>query len=154
TGAHHVVDQFDGSNYVEALAHSRAAEAWKRIGEVEAIGGMTKAVESGMPKLRIEEAAARRQARVDRGDEVIVGVNKYRAAEASELDVRVVDNTSVREQQIARLERLRATRDAARCRAAPDGLRAGAAGSAHLLELSIDAARARATVGEISDALE
>src|SRR5439155_11674576 len=102
----------------------------------------------------VEEAAARRQARVDRGDGMIVGVNKYRSAEASDLDVRVVDNTSVREQQIARLERLRATREEARCRAALDGLREGAAGTANLLELSIDAARARATVGEISDALE
>src|SRR5438445_11352260 len=93
TGVTHVVDPLGGSYYVEALTHSLAAEAWKLIEEVEAIGGMTKAVESGMPKLRIEEAAARRQARVDRGDEVIVGVNKYRSTEASELDVREVNNT-------------------------------------------------------------
>src|SRR5438067_118304 len=101
TGVTHVVDPLGGSYYVEALTHSLAAEAWKLIEEVEAIGGMTKAVESGMPKLRIEEAAARRQAAIDRGDEVIVGVNKYRLTEESPVDVRDVDNASVREQQLA-----------------------------------------------------
>ena len=122
--------------------------------EVEALGGMTKAVESGMPKLRIEEAAARRQAAVDRGEEVVVGVNKYRLDQESDIDVRDVDNTSVREQQLARLATVRANRDDARVQSALDALREGAAGDANLLELSIEASRARATVGEISDALE
>ena len=103
TGVTHVVDPLGGSYYVESLTHSLADEAWKLIEEVESLGGMTKAVESGMPKLRIEEAAARRQAAIDRGDEVIVGVNKYRLADEGEIDVRDVDNTSVREQQLARL---------------------------------------------------
>jgi methylmalonyl-CoA mutase len=115
---------------------------------------MTKAVESGMPKLRIEEAAARKQAAIDRGDEVIVGVNKYRVAEQPEVDVRDVDNASVRDQQLARLAQLRATRDEDRCQAALDALREGARGDGNVLELSIAATRARATVGEISDAME
>ncbi len=154
TGITHVVDPLGGSYYVEALTHSLAAHAWALIEEVEALGGMTKAVESGMPKLRIEEAAARRQAAVDRGDEVIVGVNKYRLAEESPIDVREVDNTEVRRAQIERLEHVRATRDEAACRAALDRLTEGARGDGNLLELSIAASRARATVGEISDALE
>ena len=154
TGVTKVVDPLGGSYYVEALTASLAAEAWKLIEEVEALGGMTKAVESGMPKLRIEEAAARRQAAIDRGDEVIVGVNKYRVAEEPDVEVRDVDNAAVREQQLARLAHLRATRDDVRCRAALDRLREGAADDGNLLELSIDATRARATVGEISDALE
>jgi methylmalonyl-CoA mutase len=154
TGVTHVVDPLGGSYYVEALTASLAAEAWKLIEEVEALGGMTKAVESGMPKLRIEEAAARRQARVDRGEEVIVGVNKYRADDAPDIDVREVDNASVREQQLARLATVKATRDDARTQAALEQLREGAAGNANLLELAIEATRARATVGEISDALE
>ena len=115
---------------------------------------MTKAVESGMPKLRIEEAAARRQARIDRGEEVVVGVNKYQPENEDEVDIRAVDNTAVREQQIGRLRRLRETRDDARVDVALQRLTQGAAGDANLLELSIDAVRARATVGEISDALE
>ena len=122
--------------------------------EVESLGGMTKAVESGMPKLRIEEAAARRQAAVDRGEEVVVGVNKYRLAQESDIEVRDVDNTSVREQQLTRLATVRANRDDAAPQRALDALREGAAGDANLLELSIEASRARATVGEISDALE
>jgi methylmalonyl-CoA mutase len=154
TGITHVVDPLGGSYYLEALTASLAAEAWKVIEEVEGLGGMTKAVESGMPKLRIEEAAARRQARIDRGEEAIVGVNRYRPDDEPEIDVRDVDNTSVREQQIARLKTLRATRDEARCQAALAKLREGAAGSANLLALSIEASRARATVGEISDAME
>ena len=115
---------------------------------------MTKAVESGMPKLRIEEAAARRQARVDRGEETIVGVNKYRLTDEPDVDVRWVDNTAVREQQVARLAQVRATRDDAACRAALDRLVEGAKGDGNLLELTIEATRARATGGEISDALE
>jgi methylmalonyl-CoA mutase len=115
---------------------------------------MTKAVASGMPKLRIEESAARRQAAVDRGDEVIVGVNKYQPDNPDHVDVLSIDNTDVRRQQIARLERVRAERDAAACEAALRRLTEGAAGDANLLALCIDAARARATVGEMSDAME
>jgi methylmalonyl-CoA mutase len=154
TGITRVVDPLGGSYYVEALTDSLAAHAWDLIQEVEALGGMTKAVESGMPKLRIEEAAARRQARVDRGEETIVGVNKYRLAEEPPVEIREIDNTAVREQQIARLAQVRATRDDAACRAALDRLVEGAKGDGNLLDLSIDATRARATVGEISDALE
>ena len=154
TGVTHVVDPLGGSYYVEALTASLADAAWKLIEEVEALGGMTKAVESGMPKLRIEESAARRQAAIDRGEETIVGVNKYRTTDATTVDVRAIDNTEVRRQQIARLETLRATRDTARVEVALDALTKGAAGDANLLELAVEASRARATVGEISDALE
>jgi methylmalonyl-CoA mutase len=154
TGVTHVVDPLGGSYYVEALTHSLAAHAWELIQEVEALGGMTKAVESGMPKLRIEEAAARRQAAVDRGDEVIVGVNKYRLDDEPDLEIRDVDNTAVRDSQLARLERLKATRDPARVKEALARLTEGARGHGNLLELSIEASRARATVGEMSDALE
>ena len=155
TGITHVVDPLGGSYYVEALTHSLAAHAWELIQEVEQLGGMTKAVESGMPKLRIEEAAARHQARVDRGEETIVGVNKYRLAEESPIDVRDIDNSEVRRQQIARLEEIKRTRDPVRHKAALEALTAAAAeGAGNLLELSIEATRARATVGEISDALE
>ena len=142
SGITHVVDPLGGSYYVEALTNSLADEAWKLMEEVEALGGMTKAVESGMPKLRIEEAAARRQAAVDRGEEVVVGVNKYRLDHESDIDVRDVDNTSVREQQLARLATVRANRDDARVQSALDALREGAAGDANLLELSIEASRA------------
>ncbi|MDQ1509366.1 MAG: methylmalonyl-CoA mutase [Actinomycetota bacterium] len=154
TGVPHVVDPLGGSYYVEALTQSLANEAWKLIAEVEELGGMTKAVESGMPKLRIEEAAARRQARVDRGEETIVGVNKYRPTGESHMEVRDIDNTEVRRQQLARLERVKAERDPQRVHAALDALTVGARGDANLLELSIEASRARATVGEISDAME
>ncbi len=154
TGITHVVDPLGGSYYVEALTASLAHEAWKLIEEVEELGGMTKAVEAGLPKLRIEESAARRQARVDRGDEVVVGVNKYQLEDEPPVDIREIDNSAVREQQIARLERVRASRDEDRCRAALDALAHGAEGDGNLLELSIEATRARATVGEISDALE
>jgi methylmalonyl-CoA mutase len=155
TGVTHVVDPLGGSYYVEGLTHALVNEAGKLIGEVEELGGMTKAVESGMPKLRIEASAARRQARVDRGEEIVVGVNKYRLEkEDGDFDLRDVDNTEVRLNQIARLEHLRATRDEVRCRDALARLTEGAAGDANLLELAIEATRARATVGEISDALE
>jgi methylmalonyl-CoA mutase len=154
SGITHVVDPLGGSYYVEALTHSLAVEARKLMDEVERLGGMTRAVESGMPKLRIEEAAARRQAAVDRGEEVIVGVNKYRLEHEPDVEVREVDNTSVREQQLARLEALRAARDDSRVNAALQTLREGAAGGANLLQLAVEATRARATVGEISDALE
>ncbi len=154
SGVTHVVDPLGGSYYVEALTHSLAAHAWDLIQEVEELGGMTKAVESGMPKLRIEEAAARRQARIDRGEEVIVGVNRYRPDGETAVEIREIDNTAVRERQIARLQALRATRDEARWRTAIDKLTEGARSDANLLELAIEATRARATVGEISDALE
>jgi methylmalonyl-CoA mutase len=154
TGVPAVVDPLGGSYYVEALTQDLADKAWAIIEEVEALGGMTKAVASGMPKLRIEEAAARRQARVDRGQDVIVGVNKYRADEAGSVDVLDIDNTKVREQQVARLEKVRAERDAKACQQALDALREGAAGDGNLLALCIEAARARATVGEMSDAME
>ncbi|MEQ1786843.1 MAG: methylmalonyl-CoA mutase [Acidimicrobiales bacterium] len=154
TGVPRVVDPLGGSYYVEALTHALAERAWGIIEEVEALGGMTRAVASGMPKLRIEEAAARRQARVDRGDDVIVGVNRYRPDDPGHVDVLDIDNTKVREQQIERLAHIRATRDQAACDAALEALRAGAAGEANLLALCIEAARARATVGEMSDAME
>src|SRR6478735_2998901 len=111
TGVPHVIYPLGGSYYVEALTQSLADAAWKLIEEVEALGGMTKAVESGMPKLRIEEAAARRQARVDRGEETIVGVNKYRLADESAMETREIDNTEVRRQQLERLARVKSTRD-------------------------------------------
>ncbi|MGB8181232.1 MAG: methylmalonyl-CoA mutase [Stellaceae bacterium] len=157
SGVPHVVDPLGGSYYVESLTHSVAAAARSLIDEVEAMGGMTKAVESGLPKLRIEEAAARRQARVDRGEEVIVGVNKYRANQGEDADIRLldIDNSKVRAQQVARLETLRRDRDAAEVKAALDALgEAAKSGQGNLLALAIEATRARASVGEISDALE
>ena len=154
TGIPKVVDPLGGSYYVEALTQALADRAWTIVEEVEALGGMTKAVASGMPKLRIEEAAARRQARVDRGDEVIVGVNKYLSDDPDVVDVLDIDNTKVREQQLARLERVRTTRDQATCDDALRRLREGAAGDGNLLALCVEAARARATVGEMSDAME
>jgi methylmalonyl-CoA mutase len=154
TGVPKVVDPLAGSYYVESLTSSLAERAWELIEEVEALGGMTKAVASGMPKLRIEESAARRQARVDRGQEVIVGVNKYQPTDPEHVDILAIDNTKVREQQIARLEQVRASRDSAACAAALRALTEGARGDANLLELSVAAARARATVGEISSAME
>ncbi|HET8619371.1 MAG TPA: methylmalonyl-CoA mutase [Acidimicrobiales bacterium] len=154
TGIPRVVDPLAGSYYVEALTQALADAAWELIEEVEELGGMTKAVASGMPKLRIEESAARRQAAVDRGDEVIVGVNKYQPADPDHVDVLSIDNSDVRRQQIARLEQVRATRDAAACEDALRRLTEGAAGDGNLLALCIDAARVRATVGEMSDAME
>jgi len=154
SGITHVVDPLGGSYYVEALTGALADAAWDLIEEVEDLGGMTRAVQAGMPKLRIEEAAARRQARVDRGAETIVGVNKYRTETQPNVEIRDVDNTAVRAGQIQRLEQLRATRDQSRVDAALRALTEGARGNANLLALSIEASRARATVGEISDALE
>jgi methylmalonyl-CoA mutase len=154
TGIPRVVDPLAGSYYVEALTQSLADAAWALITEVEEMGGMTKAVASGMPKLRIEESAARRQAAVDRGEEVIVGVNKYQPSNPDHVDVLSIDNSDVRRQQIARLERVRAERDQAACQDALRRLTEGARGDANLLALCIDAARARATVGEMSDAME
>jgi methylmalonyl-CoA mutase len=155
TGIPHVIDPLGGSYYVESLTHSIAVAAQALIDEVEAMDGMTRAVEIGMPKLRIEEAAARRQAAIDRGEEVIVSVNKYASGDAATVDLLDVDNAAVRNTQIARLDHVRKTRDAPRCRAALDALTAAAkSGTGNLLALSIEASRARATVGEISDALE
>jgi len=155
TGIPHVVDPLAGSYYVESLTASVLAEASKLMKEVEELGGMTQAVVDGMPKLAIEEAATRRQARIDRGEETIVGVNKYQPEkDEREMDILDIDNAEVRARQIARLEKIRSTRDQARCDAALKGLQEGAEGNGNLLELAIDAARARATVGEISLALE
>jgi methylmalonyl-CoA mutase len=149
-----VVDPLGGSYYVEALTHSLAHAAKATIDEVEEMGGMTKTVEAGIPKLRIEEAAARRQARVDRGEDVIVGVNKFETEQDSHVEVRDIDNASVRNSQIARLKEVRAKRDPQKVEAALAALGNGAAGTGNLLALAIDAARARATVGEISEAME
>ncbi len=154
TGITHVVDPLAGSYYVESLTHQLAEEAWKLIEEVEAMGGMTKAVASGMPKLRIEESAARRQAMIDRGDEVIVGVNKYKLAKQDPIDILDIDNMKVREAQIARLQSTRAARDEARTQAALAELTRRAGQGGNLLEAAVEAARARASVGEISDAME
>jgi methylmalonyl-CoA mutase len=155
TGITRVVDPLGGSYYLESLTHSIAAEARKLIDEVEALGGMTQAVIAGMPKQRIEEAAARRQAGIDRGEEVIVGVNRYRPETDEPVEILNVDNTAVRENQVGRLKKIRASRDEAKCRAALDALtQSAASGKGNLLTLSIEATRARATVGEISDALE
>ncbi len=154
TGVTRVVDPLGGSYYVEALTDALTTHAWELIQEVEALGGMTAAVESGMPKLRIEEASARRQARVDRGEDTIVGVNKYRLSNEAPVEILEVDNRAVRDQQLARLADVRAARDAATVATALDALRHGAKGEANLLDLCVDAARARATLGEISDALE
>ncbi len=155
TGVPHVVDPLGGSYYVESLTHSIAAAAQELIDEVETLGGMTRAVESGMPKMRIEASAARRQAAIDRGEETIVGVNKYRSDDAAHVDILDVDNEAVRAAQIARLERVRRNRDPAAVAAALAALTdAAGSGRGNLLALAIDASRARATVGEISDALE
>ena len=149
------VDPLAGSYYVESLTGEMIAEARKLIDEVEAMGGMTKAVDTGWPKMKIEESAAARQARIDRGEETIVGVNKYRPAEKDQIDVLDIDNSKVREGQVARLKKIRETRDEAACRAALDAItKAAESGEGNLLDLSVKATRARATVGEISDAME
>lgn len=154
SGVTNVIDPLGGSYYIESLTHSLAEAAWAKIQEVEEMGGMTKAVESAMPKLEIEEAAARKQARIDRGEEVVVGVNKYQLAKEDAIDILEVDNAAVRDAQIARLNKMREDRDEAKCQAALDALTKGAEGTDNLLALAVDAARARASVGEISDAME
>ena len=155
TGICKVVDPLAGSYYVESLTAALVAEARKIIDEVEALGGMTKAIESGMPKLRIEESAARKQAAIDSGRDVIVGVNKYRLKEEIPIEVLDVDNTAVRKAQIARLEKMRATRDEAACQRALAAITAACQNEAeNLLGLCVEAARLRASVGEISDAME
>ncbi len=154
SGTCRVIDPWGGSYYVERLTRELAARAWTHIREVESTGGMAKAIETGIPKMRVEEAAARTQARIDSGRQTVVGVNKYRLDEAEAIDVLKVDNSAVRAQQVAQLERLRAERDPVRCRRTLEALTNAAAGGGNLLALSVEAIRARATVGEISDALE
>ena len=155
TGVTKVVDPLGGSYYVEALTRDLADEAWALIQEVESMGGMTRAVETGLPKMRIEEAAARRQARIDRGEDVIVGVNKFRLEDEPPVDILEIDNAKVRAAQVARLEKIRATRNAGAVKAALLKLEQVAASrTGNLLGAAVDAARARATLGEISDAME
>ncbi|MCU7820719.1 methylmalonyl-CoA mutase [Kitasatospora sp. DSM 101779] len=161
SGTCRVIDPWGGSAYVEKLTHDLARRAWQHIQEVEAAGGMAKAIDAGIPKLRVEEAAARTQARIDSGRQPVIGVNKYRVANDEQIDVLKVDNSSVRAQQIAKLRRLRAERDEQVCQDALHALtRAAEAGpqgaslDGNLLALAVNAARAKATVGEISDALE
>ena len=154
TGITNVVDPLAGSYYVESLTHELADKAWALIEEVEEMGGMTKAVASGMPKLRIEESAATRQAMIDRGEEVIVGVNKYRLEKEDQIDILEVDNAMVRANQIARLEKIRAERDEDACQAALVELTRRSAEGGNLLEAAVEAARQRASVGEISMAME
>ena len=154
SGQTRVVDPWGGSYYVERLTADLAARALEHIAEVEALGGMAKAIEDGLPKRRIEEASARTQARIDAGRQSVVGVNRYKPDVADEIPVLKVDNTAVRERQLEKLQRLRAERDPAAVEAALTALTEGAAGNGNLLELSVNAARAKATVGEISLALE
>jgi methylmalonyl-CoA mutase len=153
-GATRIVDPWGGSYYVEKLTYELARKAWAHIEEVEALGGMTKAIEAGIPKLRIEEAAAKTQARIDAGVQSVIGVNKYQPTEETPIDVLKVDNTAVRNMQLDKLKRLRAERDPIKLQEALDALTRAATGNGNLLELAIDAARAKATVGEISMALE
>jgi methylmalonyl-CoA mutase len=155
TGICKVIDPWGGSYYVEALTKALMERAWAHIQEIEALGGMAKANEAGLPKLRIEEAAARRQARIDSGQESIIGVNMFRLEKAEKLDFREVDNTAVRQSQIQRLQKLKAERDNPKVQTALDALtRAAETSAGNLLALAIDAARVRATLGEISFALE
>ncbi len=155
SGTTNVIDPWGGSYYVERLTHELALKAWEHIKEVEELGGMTKAIEAGLPKLRIEEAAARTQARIDSGQQTIVGINKYRLDQEDSIEVLKVDNTAVREAQIERLRELRSERDERVLRTKLEALTKSAeTGDGNLLELAIDAARHRATVGEISEALE
>jgi len=154
SGVTAVADPLGGSYYIEALTRELEERAWALIEEVEAHGGMTKAVAEGLPKRRIEEAAAERAAKVDTGETVIVGVNRYRLKEEEHLDILEVDNAKVRAGQIARLEKMRAARDETKVRAALDALEDGARGDGNLLALSVEAARVRCSLGEISDALE
>jgi methylmalonyl-CoA mutase len=154
SGITHVVDPLGGSYYVEALTSELVDQAWAIIEKVDALGGMTKAVASGMPKRLIEEAAAARQARVDKSEDVIVGVNKYRLGVEDHLDTLEVDNDKVRQGQIARLDKMRAERNEAKCQATLAALTEGAKAGGNLLALAVDAARARASLGEISDAME
>ena len=154
SGTTRIIDPWGGSYYVERLTEELAQKAWGHIREVEALGGMAKAIEAGIPKLRIEEAAAKTQARIDGGTQSVIGVNRFKPTDERPIDVLKVDNSSVRAQQLDKLARLRAERDPAAVEAALEALSAGAKGNGNLLALAIDAARAKATVGEISLALE
>jgi methylmalonyl-CoA mutase len=155
TGMCRFIDPWGGSYYVEALTHELMHKAWAHIQECEGYGGMTKAIEEGIPKLRIEEAAARRQARIDSGKETIVGLNKYRLEKEDPLEILDIDNTAVRESQVARLKTLKANRDNAAVKAALEAITtATESGKGNLLALAVDAAAKRATLGEISDAVE
>ncbi|GGI71993.1 methylmalonyl-CoA mutase [Deinococcus wulumuqiensis] len=155
TGIPHVIDPWGGSYLMERLTHDLADKARELMREVEQLGGMAKAIESGVPKLRIEESAARKQARIDRGEDVIVGVNKYRPTQDTPVDVLDIDNAAVRESQIARLNRVRAERDTAAVQKALTALTEAARSSTgNLLALSVEAMRVRCTLGEVSDALE
>ena len=155
SGTTRPIDPWGGSHYVERLTHELAEKAWAHIEEIEKLGGMTKAIEAGIPKLRIEEAAARTQARIDSGERPIVGVNVFRPEAADEIEILKVDNRAVREAQVARLRQLREERDPAEVQAALEALtKCAESGEGNLLALSIEAARARATVGEITLALE
>jgi methylmalonyl-CoA mutase len=153
-GATRIVDPWGGSYYVEKLTYELAKKAWGHIEEVEALGGMAKAIEAGIPKLRIEEAAAKTQARIDAGVQSVIGVNKYQPADEAPIDVLKVDNSAVMHLQLDKLKRLKAERDPAALQEALDALTRAATGNGNLLALAIDAARAKATVGEISSALE
>ncbi len=154
TGICKVIDPWAGSYFVESLTQSLMNRAWAHIQEVEELGGMAKAIETGLPKLRIEEAAARRQARIDSGKEAVIGVNMFRVEKEDKLEIREVDNTAVRDSQIKQLQGVKAGRDNAKVEAALAALTAAAAGNGNLLELAVNAARERATLGEISFALE
>jgi len=154
TGMTNVVDPLGGSYYIEALTKDLVDKAWEIIERVEGEGGMAKAVDAGWPKAMIEEAAAGRQARVDRGDDVIVGVNKYRLSDEEQIETLEVDNAKVREGQIARITKMKAERDEEACQAALAALSEGAKSGGNLLALAVDAARVRATLGEISSAME
>lgn len=155
TGVTRVVDPMGGSYYVECLTKELAEKAWELIAEVEQLGGMTKAIENGIPKMRIEQAAAAKQARIDSGVDVIVGVNKYRVNEKPDFDILEVDNTAVRKEQIERLNQLKAERNQQECDRALQALKqAASSGKGNLLELAIVAAQHRATLGEISNAME
>ena len=154
TNMTNVVDPLGGSYYVESLTDQLVQEAWKIITEIEDLGGMTKAVAKGLPKLNIEKAAAMKQARVDKGEETVVGVNKYRLKEEDEINILKIDNVAVRKAQIKKLVKIRKTRDEEKCQEALKALTDAAASQDNLLEKAIEAARARATIGEISDAME
>ena len=154
SGTTRIVDPWGGSFYVERLTAELAAKAWGHIQEIESLGGMTKAIAAGIPKLRIEEAAARTQARIDAGRQTIVGVNKFKPTDEAPIEILKVDNKAVRERQVAKLARLRAERDPVAVRQALGALTDGARGHGNLLDLAVKAARAKATVGEISDAME
>jgi methylmalonyl-CoA mutase len=153
-GATRIVDPWGGSYYAEKLTYELARKAWAHIEEIEALGGMAKAIDAGIPKLRIEEAAAKTQARIDAGLQAVIGVNKYQPADEAPIEVLKVDNSAVMQMQLDKLKRLKAERDPLALKEALDALTRGATGNGNLLELAVDAARAKATVGEISTALE